>query len=106
MVIQFWYCPKCNNGTYNYRLCKVCGTPAVFQSFDARPVSQDDPGFCKWVQSEEDVWDTACKDAFYLEQGTPADNFMKYCPFCGRVLVVDAAEAGPPSVPAMLIDAG
>ena len=45
---------------------------------------------CLWEQdyyaSNEGRWDTQCGESFYLENGTPADNKMKYCPYCGYKL--------------------
>lgn len=46
---------------------------------------------CVWMNEEEDEsghsWSTGCGDAFYLEDGTPEENGMKYCPHCGGLLV-------------------
>jgi hypothetical protein len=42
---------------------------------------------CKWSPNrdlwETDYWDTSCNYAREMD-GTPADNHMVYCPFCGR----------------------
>lgn len=29
-------------------------------------------------------WKTSCGKIFALEVGTPKENEMKYCPFCGK----------------------
>ena len=44
---------------------------------------------CTWIYDEQyDCWRTACGHAFSLIDGTPAENGMKFCPFCGRGLTV------------------
>jgi len=43
---------------------------------------------CKWTHDEfADCWDTECGEAFCLMEGTPKDNKMKYCPYCGKQIV-------------------
>jgi len=45
---------------------------------------------CKWISREEfygeysDHWSTDCGQVFVLNDGTPGDNNMKYCCFCGK----------------------
>lgn len=47
---------------------------------------------CKWIYKEHqdywtigsDYWETGCDNAFCLNEGTPKDNKMIYCPFCGK----------------------
>jgi len=44
---------------------------------------------CSWVQ-EDDEWgyyETDCGETFVMIDGTPADNSMKYCCYCGKQLV-------------------
>lgn len=42
---------------------------------------------CTWVHDEwEDSWDTTCGEKFQLTEGTPRDNGMKYCCYCGGEL--------------------
>jgi hypothetical protein len=50
---------------------------------------------CEWTQSEEDVWESACGDAWVFETGTPEDNSMRFCPFCGRKLTQCSLDAAP-----------
>ena len=38
---------------------------------------------CVWKNAGE-YWATECDGAFYLETGTPSDNKMIYCPYCGK----------------------
>lgn len=43
---------------------------------------------CKWSYDEyTDSWDTDCKDKFSIISGTPAENNMIYCHFCGKKIV-------------------
>jgi len=41
---------------------------------------------CNWTQDGygEDAWDTGCGNRFMLEEGTPSDNHMEFCCFCGH----------------------
>lgn len=43
---------------------------------------------CKWTQEDYDssVWHTECGDAMSLNEGTPGDNFMRFCCYCGKPL--------------------
>lgn len=43
---------------------------------------------CTWSQptswdDESNCWRTACGDAFQLVDGSPSENKILYCPFCG-----------------------
>jgi hypothetical protein len=46
------------------------------------------PVTCRWEENEESIWDTACGEKFVLNDGTPHDNGMIYCPYCGKTLYV------------------
>ena len=40
---------------------------------------------CKWKYDDYlDTWDTQCGESFMLNVGTPTDNSMNYCPYCGH----------------------
>jgi hypothetical protein len=43
---------------------------------------------CNWSQEddESDCWVTSCGNAFSLNDGTPSDNSLKHCCYCGRHL--------------------
>lgn len=42
---------------------------------------------CIWRHNEwNDYWETACGEAFILEEGTPAENGMQFCHHCGKRL--------------------
>lgn len=46
---------------------------------------------CIWAQEydgwSEYYWDTSCGETFYFPEGTPSENGMKFCPYCGKILV-------------------
>ena len=44
---------------------------------------------CSWIQEDDpDIcyWKTGCGNSFYFTEGTPTDNNMKYCCYCGKLL--------------------
>lgn len=50
------------------------------------------PKRCRWVNDDPDgwnTWETECEATFQLNDGTPQDNGMKFCPYCGGELVTD-----------------
>lgn len=63
-------CPACN-GAGSYWICPNVG---------------EHP--CEWhlINDDTDAWKSSCGDAWIFEDGTPEDNHMNYCPFCGRHL--------------------
>lgn len=42
-----------------------------------------DEELCTWTETE-DCWETSCGEAFIICEGTPKENNMKFCPYCGR----------------------
>lgn len=43
-----------------------------------------DKDACEWLYDEvHDVWETTCGESFQFIEGTPTDNLMCYCPYCG-----------------------
>lgn len=53
----------------------------------------DKPDLCEWLQDEWDnSWDTSCGNKYQIIDGTPEDNGMKFCTYCGGPLV--AVPAG------------
>ena len=42
---------------------------------------------CVWAQEDEsDLWATKCGHYFTINDGTPTDNKMRYCVFCGGTI--------------------
>jgi hypothetical protein len=51
-------------------------------------------GECHWKYDDIDgCWNADCGNAFVLEDGSPADNHMRFCSYCGRILVADPMQA-------------
>jgi hypothetical protein len=51
---------------------------------------------CHWVHDDADSeFETQCGQRFTLNEGTPEENKLEFCPFCGGSLTVDrCAEDG------------
>ena len=44
----------------------------------------DMPNPCFWEETYEgEYWHTTCGNDFVLMAGTPGENGMKFCPYCG-----------------------
>ena len=41
---------------------------------------------CEWVTDDEGVWDTECGNRFEIIDGTPRENQLHWCPYCGKSL--------------------
>lgn len=60
---------------------------------------------CKWTQGtdiEAGVWWANCGDGFTLETGTPEDNKMKFCCYCGLPLAETPLKEGDDDEPSTL----
>lgn len=44
------------------------------------------PAPCVWNEDDNGTWDTACGETFVFNEGTPADNKMLFCCYCGKPL--------------------
>ena len=47
---------------------------------------------CGWTHTtsiieDEGIWETLCGNAFTFVEGTPQDNKIKFCCYCGRPIV-------------------
>lgn len=42
---------------------------------------------CEWREDVDGDYETSCDNLFILIDGTPTDNGMSFCPYCGRVLI-------------------
>lgn len=51
-------------------------------------------GTCAWTMEEDDerIFGTACGEAFLMEDGTPTESDMRFCPFCSKRLVENTAR--------------
>ena len=43
--------------------------------------------FCEWKEEEDGNYETRCGDMFILLEGTPKQNGINYCCYCGRGLI-------------------
>ena len=69
------YCDKANG------YCSLMDMSEQIKALEAKE------GKCKWTYDENyDMWETDCGGAFCLESGTPAENNMKYCSYCGKMI--------------------
>jgi hypothetical protein len=41
---------------------------------------------CKWKDDGEGNYETDCGGLFTITRGTPKENKMKYCCYCGKIL--------------------
>jgi hypothetical protein len=41
---------------------------------------------CTWTEDSDGAWKTSCGEVFLLSAGTPAENGMRFCPYCGKGL--------------------
>lgn len=42
--------------------------------------------YCIWKDDEWDGWIT-CDGFYYFTEGTPEENRMKFCPYCGKKIL-------------------
>ena len=42
--------------------------------------------YCKWTENSDHFWDTSCHGSFVLNDGTPKENNMNFCCYCGGVI--------------------
>ena len=47
------------------------------------------PTKCVWEFDYDETysWITSCGKKFYIVEGTPVENEMKFCPYCGKKIV-------------------
>jgi hypothetical protein len=55
------------------------------QRHGAGPIRKRSPG-----SDGDGAWDTACEETFVINDGTPAENHMRFCHSCGAL--IDATE--------------
>lgn len=63
------------------------------------------PAVCNWHQEDEDgSWHSSCGAHFWLNEGTPSENDMKFCHKCGKPMAEhpwteEDAEGGKAAIP-------
>ena len=53
---------------------------------------------CEWKENSNEyeiTWKTSCGEEFVLLEGTPEENGLKFCAYCGRKLTQRAADELP-----------
>jgi len=47
-----------------------------------------EPATCGWREesAESKYWETGCDQKFTVTTGTPLENGMRFCPFCGKLI--------------------
>jgi hypothetical protein len=63
--------------------------PKDWDAITALRAALAQPDKCEWAQEDEssDAWDTGCGRTFLINDGTPSENGMRYCCFCGKTLI-------------------
>jgi hypothetical protein len=56
--------------------------PETLSQYLAR--TQGIPTTCQWENDGEGNWSTGCGDAFIILDGTPTENKMNFCCYCGK----------------------
>ena len=50
---------------------------------------------CSWVEQDEgECWETSCGKIFVFNYGSPSENGMIFCCYCGKPLVEAVKEVG------------
>jgi hypothetical protein len=79
-----------------YSACDEPGVRYAYEDWDeelerfaALSAALAQPDKCEWAQEDEssDAWDTGCGRTFLINDGTPPENGMCYCCFCGKTLI-------------------
>lgn len=69
------------------RLEIVCFVRGLIESQATTLQSQDrEDAFCVWRNDPEtdNSWDTSCRQLFEIYDGTPTENGMTFCCYCGK----------------------
>ena len=84
-LVDRWDCPAWketeHTGAYIARLRRAVEQAAI-------------PDPCEWLQDEWDnSYDTSCGNKYEIIDGTPEDNGMNYCTYCGGKLEAITSDA-------------
>lgn len=42
---------------------------------------------CEWTEDSDGNYETSCNNIFTITDGTPTENDMSFCPYCGKLLI-------------------
>lgn len=80
---------QCDDASWNLRSASCCGLCDAGRVELVRLLDEPkrEPS-CLWSRADDDtdVWETKCGHAFMIIDGTPTDNQMAFCCYCGRPL--------------------
>lgn len=48
--------------------------------------------FCQWSQDRENNYETSCEHIFCIIEGTPTENEMRFCPYCGKEILQELID--------------
>ena len=85
---EWWQSDKADDATDNPFQPDSAAAWAYAGWMAAQRAEPKRPQTCLWSRSDDDtdVWETTCGNAFTINEGSPADNEMTFCCFCGREL--------------------
>jgi hypothetical protein len=91
MRYRCWFCKKSVTSELPeesiIRAMLIC--PECIQA--GRMVGAETPA-CVWtLRDDDEVYETACGQSFQTMEGIPIGEFIKFCSFCGRPMVVRSA---------------
>jgi membrane protease subunit (stomatin/prohibitin family) len=92
IISEAWdNCEQCRGLTVGKMRCARCQT--FLAALAAQP--NGTTTHCEWKHGEDDsdAWETACGEMFCLNTGTPKENKVCFCPYCGKPL----SEAAQPN---------
>lgn len=52
---------------------------------------------CSWREDFDGYWETSCGELHDFNEGTPADNSHRFCPYCGSNLIEVRYEEDKPN---------
>jgi hypothetical protein len=73
------------------------GISKAWKRIKQLPSAQPERKKGKWIE-EDDGWDgvfwrcSECNEPFYLVDGTPVDNGLRYCPNCGKGMKIKETD--------------
>ena len=66
----------------------------AFLSWARQVWAKEGQAVCAWVLDDEDnnTWATTCGNMYVFMEGGPVENDMRYCPYCGKRILVTQEE--------------